>query len=78
MKKLEEESNSINKKEQFKLAKLSEFMEFGFMWNELGEIEKKELRYKSEMDKYFNIKSTTGSDGGYSLNYLKNSYSFKI
>lgn len=46
--------------------------------DELGVSERQIRRYKSEMDKYFNIKSTTGSDGGYSLNYLKNSYSFKI
>lgn len=35
--------------------------------DELGVSERQVRRYKSEIDKYFNIKSTTGSDGGYSL-----------
>lgn len=35
--------------------------------NELGVSERQVRRYKNEIDKYFNIESTTGSDGGYSL-----------
>lgn len=35
--------------------------------NELEVSERQIRRYKNEIDKYFNIESTTGSDGGYSL-----------
>lgn len=35
--------------------------------DELGVSERQVRRYKSEIDRYFNIESTTGSDGGYSL-----------
>lgn len=35
--------------------------------NELSVSERQVRRHKSEIDKYFNIESTTGSDGGYSL-----------
>lgn len=35
--------------------------------DELGVSERQVRRYKSEIDRYFNIGSTTGSDGGYSL-----------
>lgn len=35
--------------------------------NELEVSERQVRRYKKEIDKYFNIESTTGSDGGYSL-----------
>lgn len=34
---------------------------------ELNVSERQVRRYKNEIDKYFNIESTTGSDGGYSL-----------
>lgn len=35
--------------------------------DELSVSERQVRRYKSEIDRYFNIESTTGSDGGYSL-----------
>lgn len=35
--------------------------------DELDVSERQVRRYKSEIDRYFNIESTTGSDGGYSL-----------
>ncbi len=35
--------------------------------NELEVSERQVRRYKNEIDKYFNIESTTGSDGGYTL-----------
>lgn len=43
--------------------------------NELEVSERQVRRYKREIDKYFNIKSVTGSDGGYTL--VDNYFPFK-